>query len=149
MCLVCTFCVTAFAAQPETIAVQYGANAGYTAYIPEMVSLGNHIGDKVYAKVCLVDALIGSKAAITVSLTGDSYSFNQWHLKSGTKKLAYTIMTENSDGTYTNVANKTELFRLVSGNSIERHLCYVTEELPKQSGAYQDILTFIIAYHTI
>ena len=145
VCLLCTAGVTALATENESVAVVYGADFAYIVNIPAaVVAKANQL--KNYAEVKIEEALLPSKTALTVSVTGNSWSGDSWHLHSADNKIAYNVMAED-DGQYSSVNNNAEILRCTAGEKcpLARSLCFVLKNVTN-AGAYNDILTFVITY---
>ena len=140
VCLLCTAGVTAMATENESVAVVYGADFAYIVNVAKANQLKN------YAEVKIEEALLPSKTALTVAVSGDSWNKDSWHLHSSDSTIAYNVMAEN-EGKYSSVGNNAEILRCTAGEKcpITRSLCFVLQNV-SGTGTYSDILTFVIAY---
>ena len=148
VCILCTAGITALATENESVAVVYGADFAYIVNIPAaVVAKANQL--KNYAEVKIEEALLPSKTALTVSVTGDSWDSGSWHLHSADNKIAYNVMAED-DGQYSSVNNNAEILRCTAGEKcpLSRSVCFVLRAVTN-AGTYNDILTFVIAYTNV
>ncbi len=145
-CILCTAGITALADEGESVAVVYGADFAYIINIPASITAKAN-QSRHYAEVSVTEALLPSKTALTVSVTGNSWDGESWHLRSDSSKLAYGIMLADNSGAYTRVSNNAELLRCSAGEKcpLSCSLCFVLSNA-SSAGTYHDILTFVIEY---